>query len=1212
MLALDHVLNHNDSDDRVQDAHNSDDDSDDDQDSGKNSNDAEPDLNDSLLSITLSLSSSSSPSSSSSESSPEFSSEEEEDAKEEQAVDLDALKARRPSVVRVVVNKRRQRKKRRRGSIVKASSGTDSGASGNDADEQRQQEQEQEQEDEAAPKKKVVRKQKSAAARRRCAAKRRRKGTATLGRKDTLHRGGSGTRDVDALTLSSGGGGDSDESPGRTKRDTAGAVDEGESKKRRRKPRPRSMMEPSADKRDVISSALKIDTEELAKGAPAKGHQRKMSDPMAVVAALNTGNSKQDRAAMRVTLGSQTSRVRGSAHRPERKLLSESPPPSSSSSSKSTKLAKMSKMLKSRTTTNNAVLSPRSRVMVAVREESSSSLVPADGGNVSPHSASSSLRSATDSSLASEALPPGSASLTSVTAAPPSPIQASKRRNMPRSASMSSSSPASPAAMAAAAAVAAAASPSSSSSSPSSSSSSAPSYWWQSDRSLHSASEGVRTMAMRVVLDMMRTMQLQHADIESMASLLELKAIRQEESFCVANPQVFADSGTLKALGQAASLIGDYVAKQRALRSVVMLQSHARRRRVQTLPRDELASMLWRNRVLTDVVDDERHFVRCTRDVLEGYLAPMRGSGRFHAADVKAVFGGDDLFERLLALHRQLRDELLEALGGEPFVTGFGRILMAMAPKFGLHVEYAESYAHAVNTLRTLTERSKHQAFIDDAASRASTGLPLAELLEMPTRRVSRYVAALEHVANHTHVVPDDHKQVLGALSILRQVERCVRQALGHSDEIAQWLNVRRRLRFDADDLADGHLELLNRKRKFVCEGSVAKVASPAKSHKNTRLLVFDDIVLLCKGSSSSKAVTVLRSHHYSASSSSSGGGDSGSGGVGPGGGIVGGGSATSGDLKLIELVDLDSTTLLANCVADDVVSPRSAAAAAAAASSASEAASDAMPAPSTTLTLRARKIEALRFQMVVVSGGGQSDARPYTFVCASTEERNRWVETLRSLIDARKGSRVFGMPLRTVLERERAAVPNIVRVTCKHLLKHGIAHGIFRISASRNVVETLIKNFDTGQASAVDLSVVSPHAVAGVLKRYLVELPDPLVSFALYTKLIAAHRRAPSIEALPDALASALRPLHRSMPPESAALLRHLMHFLRQLCKHSATTKMTEKNCAIVFAPTLMYPAEQTIEAALDATRVNDIVEALITHAHLLKEKKQGSQVNK
>jgi RhoGAP domain len=71
-------------------------------------------------------------------------------------------------------------------------------------------------------------------------------------------------------------------------------------------------------------------------------------------------------------------------------------------------------------------------------------------------------------------------------------------------------------------------------------------------------------------------------------------------------------------------------------------------------------------------------------------------------------------------------------------------------------------------------------------------------------------------------------------------------------------------------------------------------------------------------------------------------------------------------------------------------------------------------------------------------------------------------------------------------------------------------------------------------------------------------------------------------------------------------------MHFLRQLCKHSATTKMTEKNCAIVFAPTLMYPAEQTIEAALDATRVNDIVEALITHAHLLKEKKQGSQVNK
>lgn len=78
---------------------------------------------------------------------------------------------------------------------------------------------------------------------------------------------------------------------------------------------------------------------------------------------------------------------------------------------------------------------------------------------------------------------------------------------------------------------------------------------------------------------------------------------------------------------------------------------------------------------------------------------------------------------------------------------------------------------------------------------------------------------------------------------------------------------------------------------------------------------------------------------------------------------------------------------------------------------------------------------------------------------------------------------------------------------TCIAWLLHNIdEEGLFRIPGSTSKVKKLKSSFDAG---FVDLEehVHDPHTVAGCLKSYLRELPEPLLTYALYPEWIAAAK---------------------------------------------------------------------------------------------------------
>merc|ERR1712137_228835 len=82
--------------------------------------------------------------------------------------------------------------------------------------------------------------------------------------------------------------------------------------------------------------------------------------------------------------------------------------------------------------------------------------------------------------------------------------------------------------------------------------------------------------------------------------------------------------------------------------------------------------------------------------------------------------------------------------------------------------------------------------------------------------------------------------------------------------------------------------------------------------------------------------------------------------------------------------------------------------------------------------------------------------------------------------------TQVFGAPLNP----EADQIPSVVKKVVQYFDNAGKDfEGLFRISGQQSVIKKLIEEFDAGLEP--DLSPIDPHAVAGLLKQYLRELPE-------------------------------------------------------------------------------------------------------------------------
>ena len=169
-------------------------------------------------------------------------------------------------------------------------------------------------------------------------------------------------------------------------------------------------------------------------------------------------------------------------------------------------------------------------------------------------------------------------------------------------------------------------------------------------------------------------------------------------------------------------------------------------------------------------------------------------------------------------------------------------------------------------------------------------------------------------------------------------------------------------------------------------------------------------------------------------------------------------------------------------------------------------------------------------------------------------------------------GRAIFGVDLASQLARDGVEVPPILEVCADAIERIGMQNvGIYRLSGTTSRVQKLKQKFDTDW-SAVD--VLSDEAssdiniVAGCLKLWFRELPEPLLTYSLYPAFIEAAK-------IDNDYLRQIR-LHEQvneLPDPNYATLRFLMGHLDRIRSYESINQMSAHNLAIVFGPTLLSP---------------------------------------
>ncbi|KAG0265542.1 hypothetical protein BG011_004570 [Mortierella polycephala] len=169
-----------------------------------------------------------------------------------------------------------------------------------------------------------------------------------------------------------------------------------------------------------------------------------------------------------------------------------------------------------------------------------------------------------------------------------------------------------------------------------------------------------------------------------------------------------------------------------------------------------------------------------------------------------------------------------------------------------------------------------------------------------------------------------------------------------------------------------------------------------------------------------------------------------------------------------------------------------------------------------------------------------------------------------------RKGrNSVFGVELRHLVYNGN--VPLIVEKCITEIEKRGLEEvGIYRVPGAVSAINKLRLSFNSGSHN-VDLDGEEwndINVVAGALKQFLRELPEAVMTSALYDSLIAAS----ALEDYDERLMT-MKDLIRTLPAPNYILLKRVIEHLERVTDYEEMNHMYATNLAIVFGPTLLRP---------------------------------------
>ncbi|CAG9800484.1 unnamed protein product [Chironomus riparius] len=162
-----------------------------------------------------------------------------------------------------------------------------------------------------------------------------------------------------------------------------------------------------------------------------------------------------------------------------------------------------------------------------------------------------------------------------------------------------------------------------------------------------------------------------------------------------------------------------------------------------------------------------------------------------------------------------------------------------------------------------------------------------------------------------------------------------------------------------------------------------------------------------------------------------------------------------------------------------------------------------------------------------------------------------------------------FGVTLKFINENSPCLnyIPPVVRMCVDHLSLSDVidTEGIFRRSGNISRINELKRKINEG--TTVDMSSEDTHVVAGILKTFLRDLHEPLLTYELYDEIIQfldwpKEERSRNVKLI----------LREKLPVENYELFKYIIEFLVQIMDRKDFNKMTSSNLAIVFGPNMVW----------------------------------------
>uniref|UniRef100_A0A336MDA1 CSON015484 protein n=1 Tax=Culicoides sonorensis TaxID=179676 RepID=A0A336MDA1_CULSO len=237
-----------------------------------------------------------------------------------------------------------------------------------------------------------------------------------------------------------------------------------------------------------------------------------------------------------------------------------------------------------------------------------------------------------------------------------------------------------------------------------------------------------------------------------------------------------------------------------------------------------------------------------------------------------------------------------------------------------------------------------------------------------------------------------------------------------------------------------------------------------------------------------------------------------------------------------------------------------------------------------------------------------------FTFQALSEEDRKNWLNAM----DGKEPQYLTpGLSSKTDEYYLDEVGFDFVKTCIEILEDRGLEEeGLYRVGGvSTKIMKLLSIGLDTTKSenerrqfffTGNNFDILETKTIASALKHYLRHLSDPLMTYRLHDSFITAAKQETRAHRISD-----IHILVHRLPKSHFQMLDIVINHLQKVAAKSIKNKMNVFNLGVVFGPTLLRSAEETLASILDIKFNNVIIEMLIDNYDVVFKNPPGNSLH-